>query len=141
MVGFGAGARSYTRALHYSTPWKMVARNIRGVVEDYCRRMQEGDTRVYHGIMLDAGERQRRHAILSLLYEGLDGDEFTRTFGFDVRATFAEQWEALEAEECVVWEGSRVCLTPRGVRHADVVGQLFYSPDVLQLIEEFEYDR
>src|SRR5690606_25358061 len=29
MVGLGPGARSYTHRVHYSTPWRMVARNIR----------------------------------------------------------------------------------------------------------------
>src|SRR5262249_13788161 len=126
MVGLGAGARSYTRALHYSTPWKMVARNIRGVVEDYCAAMAAGKTDVPHGFALDEDERRRRFVIQSLLYDGLFWEDFTDAFGTDARTCFAPQWQALEGEGCVGLGEDGVRLTPRGVRHADVVGQLFF---------------
>ncbi len=140
MVGLGAGARSYTRALHYSTPWRMVARNIRGVVEDYCVHMREGRTEVFHGFELNADEQRRRFAILSLLYDGLDFVAFALTFGEDARRLFADEWEALLEEDCVTLDGA-ARLTRRGVRHADVVGQLFFSERVRQLLNEYEYDR
>jgi oxygen-independent coproporphyrinogen-3 oxidase len=137
MLGLGPGARSYTRRLHYSTPWKMVARNIRAVVEDFCT----APPAINHGFALDADERQRRFLILSLLYDGLDLRAFTDTFGADARDIFAEQWDALLAEECVTFGGGVVRLTPRGVRHADVVGGLFFSERVQRLVADFEYDR
>src|SRR5262249_30801708 len=43
MLGLGAGARSYTRAMHYSTPWKMVGRNIRSVISEYESAWRSGD--------------------------------------------------------------------------------------------------
>jgi oxygen-independent coproporphyrinogen-3 oxidase len=137
MLGLGPGARSYTRRLHYSTPWKMVARNIRAVVEDFCAAPPPID----HGFELDADEQRRRFLILSLLYEGLDLGAFTHAFGVDAREAFAAQWDALLAEECVTIGGGMVRLTPRGVRHADVVGGLFFSERVARLVAEFEYDR
>ncbi len=141
MVGLGAGARSYTQGLHYSTPWKMVARNIRGVVEGYCRAMASGRTDVTHGFVLDDDERQRRFVIQSLLYDGLRWEEFAAAFGADARASFAPQWQALEGEGCVSLGKDGVRLTPRGVRHADVVGQLFFSERVRQLVDTYEYDQ
>src|SRR6202035_2691936 len=72
MVGLGAGARSYTAHLHYSTPWRMVARNIRGVVEEYQQHMQAGDAAASHGFLLNEDERRRRFVIGSLLFDGLD---------------------------------------------------------------------
>src|SRR5262249_59411700 len=129
-VGVGAGARSYTRRLHYSTPWRMVARNIRGVVEEYCARMRAGDTRVSHGFELDEGECRRRFVIQSLLSDGLDLGAFAAEFGADARACFAEEFEALEAEGCVRVSEGAARLTARGVRHSDVVGQLFFSATV-----------
>jgi oxygen-independent coproporphyrinogen-3 oxidase len=140
MVGLGAGARSYTQTLHYSTPWRMVARNIRGVVEAYCQAMQAGDTDVRHGFVLDADERQRRHVIQSLLYDGLHLSEFAATFGADASQTFRPQWEALHEEDCVRADGDFIRLTVRGVRHADIVGQLFFSKRVRRLIDTYEYD-
>jgi oxygen-independent coproporphyrinogen-3 oxidase len=140
MVGLGAGARSYTRRLHYSTPWKMVARNIRDVVAHYGRAMAEGDTDVRHGFILDKDEQRRRYVILSLLYDGVDLEDFTTTFGADARPCFAPQWEALEAEGCVYFTPGRVCLTARGVRHADLVGQVFFSETARRLADAYEYD-
>jgi oxygen-independent coproporphyrinogen-3 oxidase len=137
MLGLGPGARSYTRRLHYSTPWKMVARNIRAVVEDFCA----APPAINHGFDLDDDEQRRRFAILSLLYDGLDLRAFAGTLGVDARAVFAAQWDALLAEECVTLHGDTVRLTARGVRHADVVGQLFFSERVRRLAAEFEYDR
>jgi oxygen-independent coproporphyrinogen-3 oxidase len=141
MVGLGAGARSYTRALHYSTPWKMVARNIRGVVEAYGAAMQAGDTSVSYGFALDDDERQRRFVIQSLLYDGLDLADFAAAFAADALERFRPQWDALEGEGCVTAGAVAVRLTARGVRHADVVGQMFFSERVRRLMDTYEYDR
>jgi oxygen-independent coproporphyrinogen-3 oxidase len=140
MVGLGAGARSYTRCLHYSTPWRMVARNIRSVVEDYGTRMRVGDTSVSHGFVLDEDEQQRRWVIQSLLFEGLDRGAFRAVHGIDPYACFQPQWQALQEERCVEVDEKRIRLTARGMRHADVVGQLFFSERVRHLIDTYEYD-
>jgi oxygen-independent coproporphyrinogen-3 oxidase len=140
MVGLGAGARSYTRGLHYSTPWKMVARNIRGVIDAYGQAMTVGDTAIRHGFALDDDERQRRWVIQSLLFDGLDLADFECQFAADAREVFRPQWEALEAEGCVVAADRAIRLTARGVRHSDVVGQLFFSDRVRRLMDTYEYD-
>lgn len=134
MVGLGAGARSYTAGLHYSTPWKMVARNIRGVIDDYAARMRAGDTRVTYGVELDADERLRRATILGLLHDGV---EMTP----EVLTRFADIWEALTAESCLSVINGRARLTARGVRQADVIGELFFSDAVRRRMTEWEYDE
>jgi oxygen-independent coproporphyrinogen-3 oxidase len=139
-VGLGAGARSYTRRLHYSTPWKMVARNIRRVVGDYCADLESGQFQVRHGFELDDDEQQRRFTILSLLYDGLRWRDFSATFQQDARTRFAAEWEALSCEDCVTLDATAVRLTARGLRHADIVGQLFFSSRVRHLVNSFEYD-
>jgi oxygen-independent coproporphyrinogen-3 oxidase len=50
MLGLGAGARSYTRAVHYSTPWRMIQRNIADVIEGYVSDMRAGDVMIRHGV-------------------------------------------------------------------------------------------
>jgi oxygen-independent coproporphyrinogen III oxidase len=127
MLGLGAGARSYTAALHYSTPWKMVARNIRAVIDDYVCSSHETIT---HGFRLDADERRRRSVIQGLLYDGLDAEE---------ALAFPEEFAALR-DEGLVRGGEWLTLTARGVRHADVVGGLFFSPRVRALMDDYEYD-
>jgi oxygen-independent coproporphyrinogen-3 oxidase len=139
-VGLGAGARSYTSHLHYSTPWKMVARNIRGVIEAYVEQMRAGEMRASHGFVLDDDERRRRFIIQSLLLDGLDVTAFAQAFGVDGRERFAVLWEALDEEGLIEDSGAGIRLTARGVRHADIVGQVFFSPRVKQLMTAYEYD-
>jgi oxygen-independent coproporphyrinogen-3 oxidase len=140
-VGLGAGARSYTGRLHYSTPWKMIGHNIRGVVEGYVAAVRRGDFLVRHGFELDDDETRRRFTILSLLYDGLDLRAFAGLFRTDASGQYAGAWDLLREERCVEEHDGRFRLTPRGVRHADVVGQLFFSERVRRLIDEYEYDR
>jgi oxygen-independent coproporphyrinogen-3 oxidase len=136
MLGLGAGARSYTRGLHYSTPWKMVARNIRAVVGDYAERMRAGDSRVSHGFALDEDERLRRAVIQSLLFDGLRLGDFAE----DPRLAFADEFASLSDEGLIVADDASIRLTPLGTKHADIVGQVFFSERVRSLIAEYEYD-
>ena len=136
MLGLGAGARSYSHGLHYSTPWKMVARNIRAVIEDYVARMRADDTRVSHGFALDEDERRRRAMIQSLLFNGLR----LAVFDDDPRVTFPDEFGALREEGLVIEDEASIRLSPTGVKHADIVGQLFFSERVLASMAEFEYD-
>jgi oxygen-independent coproporphyrinogen-3 oxidase len=96
---------------------------------------------VSHGFALDADEQRRRFVIQSLLYDGLDRSDFRACFGADANALFRSQWQALEEEGCVTVGADAIRLTARGVRHADVVGQLFFSDRVQQLTDTYEYDR
>jgi oxygen-independent coproporphyrinogen-3 oxidase len=141
MVGLGAGARSYTRRLHYSTPWRMLGKNIRAVVEEYVRdHLSTRGHRVRHGFVLDDDEQDRRWALQSLLAGALDLADFAAARGADAVELFAPQWAALEAEGCVRRDGGLIRLTERGTRHADAVGQLFFSERVRRLMAEHEYD-
>ena len=54
---------------------------------------------------------------------------------------FVAEWRLLQEEGCVERCAGRFRLTPRGVKHADIVGQLFFSERVRRLMDEFEYDR
>ena len=45
-----------------------------------------------------------------------------------------------EQERCVTLNGEAARLTARGVRHADVIGNFFYSERVRRLIDTYEYD-
>jgi oxygen-independent coproporphyrinogen-3 oxidase len=140
MVGLGAGARSYTRLLHYSTPWRMTTRNIRSVIDDYCQAMQGGDFTIRHGFVLNPEERLRRWVVQSLLAGVLDKEECRKEFGQVALESMQSLFEILVGEDCARPTPPGLRLTPRGVRHSDIVGQLFFSEQVRQLIAEFEYD-
>ena len=52
MVGVGCGARSYTRALHYTTEYAVRARGIREILADYVARPDEAFERADYGFHL-----------------------------------------------------------------------------------------
>jgi oxygen-independent coproporphyrinogen-3 oxidase len=110
------------------------------VVEQYVRDQLAGRHAVSHGFELDEDEQRRRHVILSLLYDGVDLALFRRVFGSDARACFEPQWQALRQEGLTQDNGDRLVLSERGVRHADVVGQLFFSERIERLVAAYEYD-
>ena len=139
MLGLGAGARSYTRGLHYSTPWKMVARNIRGVVEDYVARMRAGDTRVSHGFALDEDERAApvRHPVAAVRRARLAdfAEDSARRRGF------ADEFAALAAEGLIA-RGRRLDPPDAAGRASTPTswGSCSSPSACRRLIADFEYD-
>ncbi len=62
-VGLGCGARSYTRALHYSFEWAVAQSAISDVVREYVDALDEAFAVVRHGFALDASEQRRRYVL------------------------------------------------------------------------------
>ena len=46
MVGLGAGARSYTNGMHYSSEYAVGQKGVRAILDDYCRR-EDSSFRLY----------------------------------------------------------------------------------------------
>lgn len=67
MVGLGAGARSYTAGLHYSTEYAVGRGSVLGVIDDYVGQTGDSFAHAHYGIGLDQHERKRRYLIQSLL--------------------------------------------------------------------------
>src|SRR5262249_5744093 len=79
MVGLGSGARSYTRALHYSGEYAVGARGVRQIIADYVTRPEESFACADYGFRLDGAEQRRRYVIQSLLaQEGLARSAYAR---------------------------------------------------------------
>ena len=138
MVGLGAGARSYTRALHYSSEYAVGATTIKGILGDFIRQPDAGFGLARYGCPVDAGEQRRRYVIQSLLQaDGLDCAAYRDRFGTDV-------WADLPALGDVVTfdlarqEGRKLILTPAGMERSDTLGPWLYSPRVGQLMEVYE---
>jgi len=129
MVGLGPGARSYTRALHYATPFAVAQPAVRALVETWCQEPDAAFDVATWGITLDAVEQRRRWLILSVLEHGVLRGDYRERFGADVLTDFPELEEAV-ALGLLTIESEVLSLTARGVEHADVIGQWLYSPAV-----------
>ena len=138
MVGLGCGARSYTRALHYSSEYAVGARGVQEILADYVVRDDESFDRADYGFRLDGDEQRRRYLIQSLLTkEGLDAAAYERRFGTRPRDDFPELRELVElgfADPGPCWR-----LTEAGLERSDVIGPWLYSPRVRQQMEEYAW--
>jgi oxygen-independent coproporphyrinogen-3 oxidase len=133
MVGLGAGARSYTRALHYSTRYGVAQSAVRAVIDDYLARSRADHARVTHGFVLDDQEQRRRYLILSLLERGVDSARYRETFGADPERDFPELGELVGAGLAQRVE-TGLELTAQGVTWSDTIGHWLFSRRVRELM-------
>lgn len=139
MVGLGAGARSYTRALHYASSYAVDRASTRRIIEDYIAQTPEQRRHAHHGFVLNADEQRRRYLIQSLLtLPGLDSTQYEHRFG----SSLWTDWPALQElltlglAECVPTGTATLLLrlTPEGVAHSDIIGPWLMSPQVKALM-------
>jgi oxygen-independent coproporphyrinogen-3 oxidase len=141
MVGLGCGARSYTSGTHYSFDYAVGVGRVRSIIADFVGRDAAGLSRAEVGYRLDGAERRRRHVLQSLLRtEGLDADAYADRFGARPEADFPDEFAALAARGWLEERGGAapVRLTEEGLAHSDAIGPLFFSPEVVALMAEYE---
>jgi oxygen-independent coproporphyrinogen-3 oxidase len=131
MVGLGCGARSYTRALHYSCDYAVGSRGVQRILHSY---LATGDfTRASYGTWLDDEEQRRRYVLLSVLcWAGIDPGEYEQRFGRSLAADFPNLLDWQDHG----WLSTRPPwrLTPAGVARSDVLAPLLFSPSVREAV-------
>ncbi len=130
MIGIGCGARSYTRALHYSTEYAVRAPGIREIIADYVARPDDAFDSADYGFHLGLEEQRRRYTIQSLLSgEGLMLAAYRDHFGTEPFDDLPELTE-LEPLGLARRDRDRLCLTKAGVERSDAIGPWLYSESV-----------
>jgi len=137
MVGLGCGARSYTRTLHYSTPYAIGRGHIRELIERFAARTADSFDWADFGFELDAEDQRRRYVLLGLLEcQGLARGEYAARFGFDPVVDLPEL-EALAQDGLMEQTSGCLRLTPRGLAQSDTIGPWLYSRKVRDLMENY----
>ncbi|KHD07597.1 coproporphyrinogen III oxidase [Candidatus Thiomargarita nelsonii] len=135
MLGLGSGARSYTRALHYSSEYAVSRRNVKDIIMDYCQRTFK---MAYYGIELDENEQKRRYFIKSILQiEGLNLEAYRCQFGTEVLGDFPELAELLRLGLCEYYHEQKLIPTVEGLAYSDIIGPWLISQSVKQRMESF----
>ncbi|HET6251715.1 MAG TPA: STM4012 family radical SAM protein [Tepidisphaeraceae bacterium] len=138
MVGLGCGARSYTRALHYSSDYAVGAAGVREIIADYIAKPAEAFDRIGYGCELNEPEQKRRWVIKSLLRsEGLALADYQRRFNADARADLPELIE-LEQQGLVVAKAGRLVPTAAGLERSDAIGPWLFSPAMRARMDAYE---
>lgn len=139
MVGLGCGARSYTHAVHYATPYAVGAEKVRAILEAWVEAPDSEHATARWGYVLDEEEQRRRFAILSLLHEdGLDRAAYRERFGAEVETQLPELAAILSGDGADTFardEGGVVRLTAAGLERSDQLGPLLMSAAVRARIE------
>lgn len=138
MVGLGAGARSYTREVHYCTEYAVGRTGVRAIIGDYVRRSAAEHGTAVYGCRLDASEQRRRYLIKSLLRSGgLVEADYEAWFGSAAFGDFPELAELLEAG-LAARDGGVMRLSREGFERADTIGPWLYSEAVTAGMETYE---
>ena len=136
MVGLGAGARSYTRSVHYASPFAVSQAGVRSRIGDWMAQSDDDFAVARHGFILDGDEQRRRYVLLSLLDCGLGRADYRARFGGDVLADLPALQDLL-ALRLATADADSVRLTDAGVERADVLGHWLQSPAVRQARAEW----
>ncbi|MBN9519026.1 STM4012 family radical SAM protein [bacterium] len=138
MVGLGCGARSYTRALHYSLDYAVRPAGVKAILADYLARSRDELAAADHGFALDAGEQRRRYLLQSILTAGgLDAARYAARFGTDPAADFPDL-PAFADLGLLTFDGARWAPTALGLERSDALGPWFFSPRVTGLSAGYE---
>ena len=137
MVGLGPGARSYTRALHYSTEWAVGARGVKAILGSWLGDADGAFDVARWGFALDGDEQRRRWVAYSLLVaDGLDFGAYRERFGTDALADLPFLEELLTTGAAKRADDA-VRLTPFGVERSDTIGPWLHSEDVRARMRAF----
>jgi oxygen-independent coproporphyrinogen-3 oxidase len=138
MIGLGCGARSYTRACHYSGEYAVGRTGIRAIIADYLAQPETVLATAVHGYRLDKEEQRRRYLLKSLLrVEGLALADYQAYLGTAATEDWPQLAELVEHGLAVNGNG-RLQLTAAGLERSDMIGPWFYSQRVQQLTAEYE---
>ncbi len=137
MLGLGAGARSYTTHLHYSSRFAVQAAGVRAILDQWMLRSEHDFGLADWGIWLNEEERQRRYVIQSLLhYTGLDQDRFQQMFGLTVKEAVPQLTPLIHAGYVQERAGC-LTLSNDGVAMSDAIGPALYSDFSREKLAEF----
>ncbi|KRB93915.1 coproporphyrinogen III oxidase [Duganella sp. Root198D2] len=134
MVGFGTGARSYTRALHYSTDYAVGRAGTMDIIQGYLAYGDEDFLQARHGFQLGLDEQRRRYVIQSLLTDpGLDLLAYAARFRSSCLEDLPDLQE-LAALGLAEQRGSILRLNDLGYAYADTIGPWLASGRVQDLM-------
>jgi len=136
MVGLGAGARSYTHSVHYSTEYAVGRNGIDSIIQDFLHR---DHGRADYGCQLTADDRQRRFLMKSLLrIQGLSLADYSEAFpGQEPFVDYPQLQELLDCHLATMEDGV-LRLTPDGMERSDTIGPWLYAPAVQERMSTFE---
>ena len=137
MLGLGCGARSYTRALHYSGEYGVSRKTSKSIIQSYCDTSGKDFELITYGVRLNAEEQRRRYVIQSILMaQGLDKQAYYRRFNTHVLHDLPQLHQLIELG-LAAEDPDHLVLTEQGLARADTIGPWLVSNPVQQKMQRF----
>ncbi len=139
MVGLGAGARSYTKSVHYSSEYAVGSKNVQDIIHNFIEKTPSDYKWADYGIQLSEIELKLRYVIKSILHAtGLNLNQYRHFFKSEALEEQPKLRKLLELGLIFVDQGNIVKLTSNGIDLSDAIGPWLYSETVLSKIKQFE---
>lgn len=123
LLGFGVGARSYAKNLHYRNTYE--ASNPRKALDLYIKTVQNRLLPVKAVSLISNEDKMRQFVIYNL--DSLNKTRFKKEFGVNVLKFFWGQFNELFQLELATDNGEVISLTPKGLGFRDVIAREFFS--------------
>lgn len=138
MLGLGAGARSYTQTVHYSSEYAVGRHGVKDIIAHYNQQSSAEFKQAHYGVYLQLDEQKRRFVMQSLLIsDGLDLDAYQIRFFTKAIADFPEIKLLITGGLAQQFE-QHVVLTAAGFERADSIGPWFGSNSIKQAMLEYD---
>jgi oxygen-independent coproporphyrinogen III oxidase len=137
LLGLGAGARSYSPRLHYSTDFAVRRTSTNEIIQRFADHTHSPAETPRTGFIITSDESRRRYCILNLSLGRLDRSRYECRFG-DSIDEWRDEIDALVDTGCVqIADDGSIELTSRGFMYSNVIATLFQSTAVTELEERY----
>ena len=134
-IGLGAGARSYTSSLNYSTQFAVNRNKVLSIVNEYTKQSNKNLHEIQYGIKLNKIEQKIRFILKSLIDgSSLNPTDYHNRFSSNPFDEFALLQKLVEhkmlEEKSGHWK-----LSTKGMENEDLIGPAFYSNNIKNKIK------
>lgn len=130
-LGLGAGARSYSPFIHYSSDNYFSSQLPHEIISHYYNQIENQKLSILSYVCLSKDEQMRKCAIMQLLYyKGIDLHYFRQKFKQLFESTFSTEYHLLldNGLASIVFEDHRPFLRlHKNLKYSSAIAQLFFS--------------
>lgn len=139
MIGLGAGARSYTQSLHYSSHYAVGKPQIKQIIQDYNNTSSDGFAQTGYGIEIDRIDQKHRYVLLSLLQVGgFPLSDYKYRYDSDLLEDIP-QLRLLEKHQLATIDHNTISLNETGIAYSDLIGSWLFTDTIRQLMQGWEW--
>ncbi|MBT5023517.1 coproporphyrinogen III oxidase family protein [Candidatus Woesearchaeota archaeon] len=133
LIGFGAGARTYAKNIHYRNNYSNKAH--KKAILEYIDDINNNKSPIKSAIILTENEKMRQYIIYNI--ESLDKKEFRRKFNISFQEQFPQLHQDLTNLNLIQEDWRRISLTTKGLNFRDLICKHLFSENVRKLEEEY----